>query len=387
PEQTVSQSTDFVFRDDFVSSIRATGKLMPFEHVTISPEVDGTVVELFVSEGDSVEEGQLLFSLENPDLDKAITQAQRGVDNANLALRGAQTARNEAGTAADKAWSDYVNIKKALDDSKQLAPDDPLLEFAPTQADVDMVYAQYRASISSLDGAKLSLESAQMSVSDAEQMLQEAIALAEKRHVYAPISGQVVVMNLERGTKLSTLATTGQLPMQIADISQMRMSISVNEIDILEIKPGMSATVYVDALPDYMTKAEVLRVASTTGTDEYFYYGPSSGLVYYSVDLLITNPDPRLKIGMSASADVITLRMNNVLLVNSMAIQSTLDSTYVLVLDKDGNTRPVDVKVIVSSNSLAVIEGDIRDGDEVLLGLSGNGIRGSSPGSVTIEKY
>lgn len=371
--------SDFVVRGDFINSISATGNLAAYEQVTITPEVDGTVIELNVAEGDTVSAGQLLFTLENPDLDKAITTAQRGLDTANLNLRSSQTARNDAGKAADRAWEEYEAIRLAHESSLSLPPGDPLLAQMPTQADVDAAYEAYRLSKVNVESAKLALESSQMAVSDAQGALDAARAMAEKRKVYAPISGLVVLNNIERGTKLSTLASTGRVPMQIADVSKMRMTISINEIDILGIKPGMQATVRVDALPGYLTDAEVLRVASTSGSgQDVVYYGPGGGggLVYYQVDLLMKSPDPQLKIGMSASAEIIFERIDDVLLVNPMSITDAGDHSYVQVIGEDGSLREVRVTVLASGSAQAAVEGDLNEGDQLLLSV---GYPGGTP--------
>ncbi|MCL2632107.1 MAG: efflux RND transporter periplasmic adaptor subunit [Coriobacteriia bacterium] len=298
PPPEIPPQTDYVFRGDYIESISASGNLKAFEQVTITPEVDGTIAELYISEGDTVAVGQLLFVIENPQLDQAIVFAQRGVDSANLNLRSAVSARSDCQTAVDRAWREYEAIKKAYEeflqiDISELDPDDPIIVNAPTQADVDLAYRVYQESVSMLEGAKLGVESAQMGVNDANTSLKEAVANADKRKVYSPIAGQVVVMNLERGMKLSSLFQTGQVAAQIADVSKMRLNISINEIDILSVEPGMRAIVYVGAIMGYSTDAEVLQIASTSmSNNDYYYYGPG-GLVTYGVDLVIENPDPR----------------------------------------------------------------------------------------------
>jgi len=388
---TMPPPIDYVTRGDFVDSIQASGNLVANEQVTITPEVDGTVAELYIQEGDTVEKGQLLFTLDNPMLDQSIIQAQRGVDSANLSLRGAQTARNDAGAAADRTWQQYQLVKQAYEDSLLIVPEpgQTMPEGIPTEADVEMAYQSYRAAQMALESSKLSLESAQMSVSDANRMLRDAIETAGKRNVYSPISGQVVVMNLERGMKLSSLMSTGKVAAQIADVSQMRMTISISEIDILSISPGMKAVVSVDAIPGYRTDAEVLRVASTSGGgSDMMYYGyGGGGLVYYSVELQIPSPDPRLKIGMSAGAEIISQRMNNVLMVTSMAVQFDGESSYVEVYEDDGSTRIVIVEVLATSTSQVVIAGDVKDGDKVILNFMGGGMGGGMDGGVVRPMY
>jgi HlyD family secretion protein len=384
PKVEVPVVTDTVTRGVYTESISASGNLMAFEQVTITPEVDGTVAELFVSEGDTVTRGQLLFTIDNPQLDQAITMAKRAVDTANLSLRGAQQSRNDAGSDVDRAWADYQAAKKALEDFQQLDlttidPDDPRLLQPPTQEAVDLAYRAYLTSQQVLESSKISLESAQMSVADAKRALDEAYQTAEKRNVYSTIDGQVVVMNLERGLKLSTLVTGGKVAMQVADVSRMRLSISINEIDILQVKPGMSAIVYIGALPGYMVEAKVQRVASTSGSSSDYYYGPG-GLVTYGVDLVIDNPDPRLKIGMSADAEITTLSFEDVLLVNSMAIQETGTYSYVMVIDQDtGEAKEVTVRVVAMGYPQSVIESDeIHENDVVIVSGSGAGGSGGS---------
>jgi len=382
PQPTVAPQYGFVYRGDYVESIRSSGNLKAYEQVTITPEVDGTIAELYISEGDTVHVGQLLFVIDNPQLDQAINYAQRGVDSAYLGLRSSQNMRDDAQAAANRAWWEYKAVKAAYEDFLEidlstLDPDDPLLVNPPTKADVDLAYRLYQDADSMLEGAKLGLESAWMGVEDALTSLDDAIAHADKRRVYSPIAGQVVVMNLERGMRLSTLFQSGQVAAQIADVSKMRLNISINEIDILSIEPGMRAVVYVGALSDYSTEAKVLRVASTSGTNNDYYYGPG-GLVTYGVDLVIENPDPRLKIGMSADAEIITLSHDNVLMVSTAAIMDAGNYHYLMVFDENDNEREVRVTVIAMGYPDSAIQGDIKEGARVL--LSGYGGFGGSGG-------
>lgn len=367
PQQEGPQATALVTRGDFVDTIDVSGNLAAFEQVTITPEVDGTVSQLYVQEGDAVEAGQLLFTLDNPDLDQAVTRAQLGVDSANLNLSSAQASLNDAVWAQERAWENYLAMLEAFNNSVGQPVSEDLPTNPPlTQADVDQAYAAYRQSVSAVTNANLALSGASISVSDAKTALDTAVALLENRNIHSPISGLVVLNNIERGTKLSTLAVAGQVPMQIAQIDQMYMTVSVNEIDILGVKPGMDATISVSALKGYSTDAEVLRVASTSGSTGDMFYG-TGGLVTYKVELLIKTPDPKLKIGMSADAKIVLQKLENVLMVNAMAVQDAGTYSYLLVLDESGEIREVKVKVIASNNSLAAIEGDIREGDEVLL--------------------
>ncbi|MCL2530470.1 MAG: biotin/lipoyl-binding protein, partial [Coriobacteriia bacterium] len=161
PQQEGPQATALVTRGDFVDTIDVSGNLAAFEQVTITPEVDGTVSQLYVQEGDAVEAGQLLFTLDNPDLDQAVTRAQLGVDSANLNLSSAQASLNDAVWAQERAWENYLAMLEAFNNSVGQPVSEDLPTNPPlTQADVDQAYAAYRQSVSAVTNANLALSGA-----------------------------------------------------------------------------------------------------------------------------------------------------------------------------------------------------------------------------------
>jgi RND family efflux transporter MFP subunit len=444
----VAQATATVTRGNFVDVIESSGAISPAEQMTINPEIDGTVGELNVEEGSEVQKGDLLFTIENSDLDRQVESAQRGVDNAWISYNSAISAKDTAQQQASSAYDTWVAAKAAAGESVDnsggsgiglgsvegsdsggdgdgssdggsnpeswptdgsglhtesnleplaashleplttpgLQPLAASVDPAAQQQAIDAAWEQYLAAKSQVTSAQAQIDSAWLQVEEAESNLEAAKEQADKRQVHAPISGQVVVLNIERGTKLSSLAQSGQAPLQIADMSAMAVEVNINEIDILKIAVGQEATLTFDAIDGYTARAKVSRIASTSTGDASSALGASSGIVTYPVKLLIEEPDPRLRIGMSASADITVGNMDNVLMVNSMAVYEMADGNgkYVLRIGADGSTEQIAVKVLGGNDSTTVIEGAVKAGDEVVLGATAEEQGAQTQMSVTV---
>jgi HlyD family secretion protein len=405
-QQVTAVTTDVVRRDTFVNTITASGSLAAAEQVTITSEIMGTVSDVKVSEGDSVQKGQLLFVLDNPDLDRQVEAAQRALDATNLSLRAAIQARDDANRQSASAWQNYNDVKAQVDAALALAEaaraaadaarasatgaaaatsqnipavtgtEEQSFDEAAAKREIDAAYQAACAADSAVFGAQQQIESVNMQITEAQANLDATKAQLEKRNVTSPISGQVIAQNLERGMDIKTLSDSGRFPMQVADRSKMSVTINVNETDILKLAVGQEATVTFEALPDYVAKAQVKRIAPTAEGSGGLNSGigmPGTGtVVAYPVQLLIDAPDERLKIGMTASVEIVLQQMKNVLVVNSLAVQILGEDSVVYVQDETGTIEPRVIDVVEDNGSFAVIEGGIKEGDVVVLNNMGS---------------
>lgn len=107
PEEEAVLETAVVEQRDFQDLISATGTLKAGSTVVVTPEVAGTVEEIRVSEGQQVKAGDVLFTLKNDELDKAIRDAAQDVQSAQQSLSAAQTSVSQAAAARDDAWARY----------------------------------------------------------------------------------------------------------------------------------------------------------------------------------------------------------------------------------------------------------------------------------------
>lgn len=337
--------TTFVDRGDFTEAVEASGAAKPVTSVVVNPEVGGTIETVNVAEGDTVQEGDVLLTVKNDELDKAIRDAEMGVRDASIGV-----------TQAEQEYSD------ACEKYNNWIPDpDP-------DKDGNEIGSKREGDISSVNSAKNGVDRAYNSLSDAQEAYNIAVANAEKRTVRAPKSGSVVVMNAQVGASTDSAANAGGL-IQIADLSQMTVKVQVNEVDISRVSVGQMAKATFSALPGVELDAQVTRIATVAGSGEDSH-GYGGGVVTYDVSLLIPQPAAELKPGMTANVQIMLQSVPDTLMVPSscVAMDETGGSYVMVVTDYEtGAVERRSVTVRASDQTTSAIEGDVSEGDEVLL--------------------
>ena len=303
--------------------------------------------------------------IENPGkpcLKKAMDDAAQACVTPRETYDAAIFQHDQAARAAEEATEAYNQALAAADSAAQAAaavvPVAPLPDFseATAQAQLDAARGAVTAAASAVDAASKSYD--------------DAVAAGEKRTVKSPTVGTVVSVGAVAGQAVGSGASgTGSL-VQIADISKMRVSIDVNEIDISQVKVGQHTRCTFSALPDLELEGTVVSVASTStgsGMSEMGYGG--GGVVTFKVEVVIDKPDQRVKPGMTASVTILTQEVADALVVPSMAVTEDGTGSYVYVVT-DPETFEAerrDVTVGAKSISEAVIESGLSEGDLVLL--------------------
>lgn len=350
---TTGHVTTSIYKGDLISSVTVSGSTQPVSSTVVTPEVDGIIQDVRVSEGDTVNAGDVLFILKNDSLDRAVTQAQQEAASAQRALDDANAAYDQAYRTYKKALNTWNSAKTAEEQTMMQDPD-------------DVWYSTVVPAASSVDAAKTTLANAQQAVADAQ-------ATADKRTVTAPVSGSVIAVNAQNGAPWGGAAasgstTTGPL-VQIADLSQLRITTSVDEMDISSLAIGQSATVTFSALPDVTLEGTVERVATASESSESYGYG-YSGTATYKVSLIIPAPDPRVKPGMTADATIVTQDVPDSLIVPIAALHEAEDgSSYVWILKGDdpsqeGSWEKRTVEILAKNADEAAIT-NVKEGDEV----------------------
>lgn len=324
PEGATDPVTDMVTEGTFTTTVEAKGQLKPISASVVSPSVDGTVEQINVQTGQSVNEGDVLMTIKNDELDRNVAEAQRAVAAAQEDLASAQ--KDEAAAQA-----------------------------APTTDTA----AAGAASNTSTDTSAVS--AAQRSLASAQANLDQANAKAAGRTVTAPSSGSIVELNAKVGATVTggmimgeSDTSGGKQCMQIADLSKMKVTVQVGEKDIAKIAVGQSANVTYPAFPDIVSQGTVTAIASVANSDSNY----SGGSVTFNVDILIDAPDSRLKPGMTAEVSVVTEQLDNVVMVPTMALMTEDGENYYVnvATDAEGKeTRRVKVTVVTQNDNEAVV--------------------------------
>ena len=324
PAGTDGPVTDMVTEGTFTTTVEAKGQLKPISASVVSPSVDGTVASINAQAGQTVNEGDVLMTIKNDELDRNVAEAQRAV-------------------AA--AQEDLSNAQKAL---------------AATQVAPAMDNDTSAASGATTDTSAVS--SAQRNLASAQATLDQANAKAAERTVTAPSSGSIVELNAKVGATVTGGVVMGEGDtsggkqcMQIADLSKMKVTVQVGEKDIAKIAVGQSANVTYPAFPDIVSQGTVTAIASVANSDSSYGGG---GSVTFNVDILIEAPDARLKPGMTAEVSVVTEQLDDVVMVPTMALMTEDGENYYVNLATDSKgkeTRRVNVTVVTQNDNDAVI--------------------------------
>ena len=327
PQGASGPATDMVTEGTFTTTVEAKGQLKPISSSVVSPSVDGTVDSINVQAGQSVNEGDVLMTIKNDELDRNVAEAQRAV-------------------AA--AQEDLTNAQKAA----------AVAQATPT-TDVDGASAAAGISAASADTNAVS--AAQRSLASAQANLDQANAKAASRTVTAPSSGSIVELNAKVGATVTggmimgeSDTSGGKQCMQIADLSKMKVTVQVGEKDIAKIAVGQSANVTYPAFPDIVSQGTVTAIASVANSDA----ANGGGSVTFNVDILIEAPDARLKPGMTAEVSVVTEQLDDVVMVPTMALMTEDGEHYyvnVATDDEGKQTRRVKVTVVTQNDNETVV--------------------------------
>ena len=202
--------------------------------------------------------------------------------------------------------------------------------------------------------AQAELEQARLALADAE----EALA---KTTISAPFAGLVTAVFVTEGERAS-----GEVVELVSD--ELKVMLSVDEIDVGVLAPGQKAVITLETWPDRDIAGEIASIAPKAD-------GSGDGIVTYDVQINLEEPpDLPILVGMTANAELITARNENVILVPNAAITADREAgTYWVNLvtgqTEDGPaTEKVEVVIGLKDGDFTQILSGLSAGDEVLIG-------------------
>ncbi len=153
-------------------------------------------------------------------------------------------------------------------------------------------------------------------------------------NITAPISGTVITKNSKAGDKIDN-SNAQTVMMVVADMSKMKFTITVDELDIADIKLGQTAIVDADAIQNKTFEAKVTSIASE-GTSS------GDGVTTFTVELTIDEPG-ELKSGMNVNANILINEAHDVITIPEDALMG-VNGTNATVLvksnvGKNGNNK------------------------------------------------
>jgi len=309
-------------------SVNAAGEIAPAEQVSVRPEINGKVDVLPVDLGDRIKKGDLLFKLDDKELQQERASNLTDIEKAKLNV--------------EKAERDYKRAQQLLADK---------LISQETYDDTKTTY----------DLAKNALESSQraLAIIDAHLTFTEVRAPFDCTVLTRPVSmGQAVSGSdgFNGGTEVLT----------IADLNNMIINAQVNQADVPRLKVGETVEVAVEAVPGLQATGIVERVSPQAII--------KNNIKGYPARIVLKHVDERIRPGMTANVKIPVASASNVTAVPLPAVFTEKNpdtgqmERYVYVQQGD-NFEKRNVKVGVSDFECAEIQEGLKAGELVSLEL------------------
>ncbi len=386
-----------VQRGALTVSVSATGKLAPTNQVQVGSELSGLITRVIVDVNDRVTAGQPLALIDPERLDDSITQAR-----ASVAAAQATVAQNQA--TLTEARSQLARFEEVSRLSGGRVP-------AKTEMD------NARAAVAR---AAATVRASQAQVTSQQAALRSSVTQRNQAVIRSPVTGGVLARQVEPGQTVAASFSTPTLFVIAEDLGAMELEVAIDEADV-----GQVATFTVDAFPGETFPATIQRVdvgsnlSAQSSSSSTTTSTTSAQVVSYAATLSVSNPEQKLRPGMTATAEIITLRKDNVLLVPNAALRFTPTSgaqqasgggvtgalvprrgrrgqesekaatmtrgakQTVYVKDADGKPQAIEVTTGDTNGQVTeVLSGGLKPGMEVITGqLSGEGSGAARRGS------
>ena len=382
-----------VKRATIVEKVSASGTVQPVTEVKIAPEVSGEITDLLVEEGDSVKRGQLLVKIRPDVWESQLERAQASLSQQRANLAQAEANLNAARAAFLRADQEFQR-QKTLFEQKVIS-----------ESDWQLAQQNHTIARTDVTAAEKGVEAARYIIRSTEASVREAQENFRKTSVVAPMDGVVSKLIVKKGERVVGTATmTGTEMLRIADLNIMEVRVDVNENDIVRVSLGDTAIIDVDAYAstDKEFKGVVTLIANTA-KDKL----SADAITEFEVRILILESSYRdlveagnrfpFRPGMTASADIITTRKEDVLAVPLAAVttrnpnQLNADNNggtpnrnasqgpnaqppkvqepkTVIFINDNGTAKMLEVKTGISDYDNIEILSDISDSTEVVTG-------------------
>lgn len=346
-------------RETLIESVSASGQIINSSSQIVYTQATGIIKKVFVKNDQIVKKGDKILEIE---LD------QQGQQKYQLALSNYLSAKNNLETAQinlytlqaemfDK-WEDFYNL--AISSTYQNPDGTPnennrqLPEFLISKNNWLAAEAKYKNQQNQISQAQAALSNAWLNY----QLVSPIVT--------ASTDGRVADLIYQEGMMISNSISDSSLGTKIAMIKNQSLpfgKFSVSEIDVLKIKSGQKAIIIIDALSEKTYTGEVIAIDKTGEV--------SSSVVSYPLTIKFDTQEEEILPNMSARANIIINKKNNVLTVPSSAVINQNNLTYVRVL-KNNKVIMAPVEIGISSETKTEIINGVSENDEVIVSVISN---------------
>ncbi len=378
PKQRQKAQTVPVKTQDLSIRISASGTAIPLQEVNLSPKTSGKLAQLYVDQGDRVEQGQILARMDDREIQTSLEQS-----TANLAQAEARLALIRAGSRVEEIAQAQAQVDTAQSQAKltrdrsqryqNLAAQgaisrDQLEEYLNNERKAQADLRQSQRKFEQLQNGSRPEEIAeiQAQVAQAKAQLRAVQIQATDAVIRAPFSGIITQKYANVGsfvtpTTAASATSSATSTSIVAIASNLEILAKVPERDIGQIRLNQKVEIRADAFPGQKFQGKVRLIAPAAVVEQ--------NVTSFQVRITLETGQNQLKSGMNIDLTFVGESMKNALVVPTVAIVNQKGKVGVLI--PDANQQP-EFKPVTIGSSLGdqtqVVEG-LKADDQVFVYL------------------
>jgi RND family efflux transporter MFP subunit len=343
PVAVAKASTEPLARD-----IVLTGEFRPYQSIDLHAKVAGYLKQITVDVGDRVEAGQLIATIEVPEINDDLVKAEAETRRSDAEIERAkgELQRAEAGQSlVDLSYKRLVGVNKT----------EPGLV---AQQEIDEALARKRTADAQVAAARAALASSQRQVDVAKANVQRNKTMVDYARMVAPFRGIITKRFADTGAMIPAgTSSQTQAVVRLAQIDRLRTVIPVPESIVPQVRVGAPVQVRVNALNKTFS-ATVSRYTSDVLT--------STRTMDAEIDL--ANPSLELRPGMYADVVLTLEKRDKAVTVPVQALIAKPDKKSVLVVSPDGVIEERKVEIGIQSTTKIEVRAGLEQGEMVVVG-------------------
>ena len=298
------------------SYVRLPGQLRPFNEVNLFPKVNGFVKQIYVDRGSVVKKGQLLVTLEAPEMESQ--------------LQAANSRFLQAQENAVASKEKYQRLQEAAKEPGSVSP-----------LDIDNALSRMKADAAMANSERSNVASVK--------------TMQGYLNIYAPFDGMIVQRNISPGALVAPGKATDQPMLILQAVKKMRLVVDIPEDYVDKVDLDKKVSFVFNAMPGQEQTAKISRSANTLGS-----------MRQEAIEIDVLNKNDQLKPGMYAEVKIPMLSGAKSLLVPKSAIIRSTEREYVITL-QNGKANLVDVKEGLTGRDSIEVFGNLKVNDPILV--------------------
>lgn len=304
-----------VSQKGLASEVKLPAELKPFEEVAVYPKVNGFVKNLYVDRGSKVKKGDLLVTLEAPEIESQLQAVQA------LYLQAQEVAL----ASKDK----YNRLKDAAKEAG-----------AVSVLDLDNALSKMRGDQATANGQRSNV--------NAVKEMQSYLTIR------APFDGVIIQRNVSEGA-LSGSAKTGLPLLVIQHLQKLRLEVFIPEAYVEKVDLKQPVSLSFTAIPGLNLKEMISRSANSLGTGRT-----------EAIEVDVKNEDLKLKPGMYGEVTIPLLSASKSLVVPNDAIVRSTEHQFIVKV-VNGKAVLTDIKEGLAGDESTEVFGNVQPGDKIVL--------------------